>query len=529
MDRAPLGYLCLVLHCHLPYVRHPEHESFLEENWLYEAITDTYIPLLRVMNGLVQDNVDFRLTITLSPPLISMLRDPLLISRYERHLDKLIELATKEMERTRHEPEFHRLALMYLDRFHQTRQAFIQDYRYDVPGAFGRLQELGKVELITCGATHGFLPLLQTVPSAVRGQLRTAIAHYEESFGRPPHGIWLPECGYYPGLEETLRDVGLQFFFTESHGVLYSEPRPRYGLHAPIYCPTGVATFGRDLDSSKQVWSAEEGYPGDPVYRDYYRDVGWDLDYNYVRPYIQATGQRMNTGIKYYRITGKTDQKEPYNRAWALERAAEHAGNFMFNRERQAEWLAPAMERPPITVAPYDAELFGHWWFEGPEWLDFLFRKLQASSGVIQAITPAEYLERHEVNQVCTPCASSWGHNGYNEVWLNGSNDWIYRHLHAASRRMEELTRRFPHAEGVTLRALQQAGRELLLAQSSDWAFIMKTGTMVEYAVKRTKDHLGRFTRLYEQLISGHIDSDGLKDLEDKDNIFPNLDYRNFA
>jgi 1,4-alpha-glucan branching enzyme len=529
MSSPTLGYLCLVLHCHLPYVRHPEHETFLEENWLYEAISDTYIPLLRVMDGLLRDGIDFRLTMTLSPPLISMLRDPLLVSRFERHLNKLIELAGKEMDRTRFQPELHRVAQMYLDRFVQTRHAFTQQYRYDLVGGFERLQEHGKLEIITCGATHGFLPLLNVVPSAVRGQLRTAVAHYEETFQRPPHGIWLPECGYFPGLDETLRDVGLQFFFTESHGLLYAEPRPRYGLHAPVFCPTGVAAFARDMESSKQVWSAEEGYPGDQAYRDYYRDVGWDLDYDYVKPYIQATGQRMNTGIKYYRITGKTDDKQIYDRAWALQRTADHAANFIFNRERQAEWLAPGMDRPPVVVAPYDAELFGHWWFEGPEWIDNLFRKLHGSAHLVQAVTPAEYLERHEVNQVCTPCGSSWGANGYHEVWLNGSNDWIYRHLHIASRRMEELTGRFAEADGVILRALKQAGRELVLAQSSDWAFIMKTGTMVDYAVKRTKDHVYRFTRLYEQLLSGNLDFGWLKEFEDKDNIFPNLDYRNFS
>jgi len=201
----------------------------------------------------------------------------------------------------------------------------------------------------------------------------------------------------------------------------------------------------------------------------------------------------------------------------------------MFNREKQAQWLAPMMDRPPITVAPYDAELFGHWWFEGPEWLDFLFRKLHYDQHTVKPITPAEYLERHDVNQVCTPCASSWGNKGYNDVWCNRANDWIYRHLHTAAQRMEELGRWFPNAEGPARRALTQAGRELLLAQSSDWAFIMKTGTMVEYAVKRTKDHIARFTGLYEGLKAGQIDEGWLKDLEEKDNIFPNLDYKNFS
>src|SRR2546428_1727255 len=220
MTTQPTGYLCLVLHCHLPYVRHPEHEHFLEENWLYEAITDTYIPLLRVLNGLVRDGVDFRLTATLSPPLISMLRDPLLISRYERHLNRLIELASKEVHRTASQPEFHRLATMYLERFLQTRYAFAQEYGRDLVSAFGRLQELGKVAIITCGATHRLLPLLNVTPSAARAQLRTAAAHYEETFDRPPHGIRLPECGYQPCLDDELRDARLQSFSTASRGLL---------------------------------------------------------------------------------------------------------------------------------------------------------------------------------------------------------------------------------------------------------------------------------------------------------------------
>lgn len=525
----PTGYLCVVLHCHLPYVRHPEHERFLEENWLYEAISDTYIPLLRVMDGLVRDGVDFRLTTTLSPPLISMLRDPLLMSRYERHLTRLIELAEKEVHRTASQPDYHRLATMYRARFLQTRQAFTHDYGHDLVGAFGRLQDRGQVEIITCGATHGFLPLLNVAPNAVRAQIRAAVAHYEETFGRPPRGIWLPECGYFPGLDEVLCDAGLQFFFTESHGLLYADPRPRDGVHAPVFCPSGVAAFARDLDSSKQVWSAEEGYPGDPAYRDYYRDAGWDLDYDYIKPYIQPDGARGSTGIKYYRISGQTNQKQVYDRERAIQRAGEHAGHFLFNRARQVEWLRPTMDRPPIVVAPYDAELFGHWWFEGPEWLDAVFRTLHHDQQRIEPITPAEYLERHEVNQVCTPCGSSWGQHGYHDVWLNGANDWIYRHLHTAARRMEELTRRFAEADGLTHRALAQAGRELLLAQSSDWAFIMKTGTMVAYAVKRTKDHIARFTSLYEQLMADRIDAGFLKDLEEKDNLFPSLDPRHFS
>jgi 1,4-alpha-glucan branching enzyme len=234
-------------------------------------------------------------------------------------------------------------------------------------------------------------------------------------------------------------------------------------------------------------------------------------------------------GIKYYRITGKTDQKEPYVREWALERAAEHAGNFMFNREKQVEWLAGAMDRPPLIVAPYDAELFGHWWFEGPDWLDFLMRKLCYDQQTVKMITPPEYLDRHPNTQLCQPGLSSWGYKGYCEVWLEQSNDWIYRHLHECAERMVELAQAFPGPHALRQRALNQAARELLLAQSSDWAFIMKTGTMVEYAVKRTVEHVSDFLRLYDEIKTDAVDEGHLADLERRNNIFPNIDYRVYA
>jgi 1,4-alpha-glucan branching enzyme len=176
------------------------------------------------------------------------------------------------------------------------------------------------------------------------------------------------------------------------------------------------------------------------------------------------------------------------------------------------------------VVAPYDAELFGHWWFEGPMWMDLLFRKLHFDQDRIAPITPSEYLDRHPTNQLVEPCASSWGHNGYYEVWLNGTNDWIYRHLHHASRRMEALASRDPGPGTLQHRATTQALRELLLAQASDWAFILKTGTMVPYAVKRTTDHLLRFLRLADQIEAGVIDDAWLRDIEAQDNCFPDLD-----
>ena len=289
-----------------------------------------------------------------------------------------------------------------------------------------------------------------------------------------------------------------------------------------------MAAFGRDLESSKQVWSAEEGYPGDADYRDYYRDIGFDLDMNYIRPFIHPDGIRINTGIKYYRITGKTDDKQIYNPSWAIQKTADHAGNFIFNRQQQVEYLASKMDRPPLIVAPYDAELFGHWWFEGPEWIDILIRKIACDQDIVQLATPSDYLEEFPVNQESTPTGSSWGFKGYNDVWLNSRNDWIWRHLHQAAGRLEELIRAYPNGRGILRRGLNQAIRELLLAQSSDWPFMMKTGQQADYAVKRFKDHVLRFLKLSDEIRSGRIDEIALKELENRDNLFPALDYRSF-
>ena len=518
------GYLALVLHAHLPFVRHPEHEHFLEERWLYEAITETYIPLLQVFERLTAENIPFRLTVSLSPPLVSMLTDPLLQERYLKHLERQIELSHREVDRTRGTP-FQDTALMYRHLFQEARRFFCDTCGRNLVRGFKRFQDAGRLELITCAATHGYLPLLMVNPEAVRAQIALAVDLHRRHFGTHPRGIWLPECAYTPGLDQILKEYGIKFFFTDTHGVLYASHRPRYGVYAPIYCPSGVAAFGRDVESSRQVWSAREGYPGDFDYREFYRDIGFDLDFDYIKPYIHPDGIRVHTGFKYYRITGTGNHKEPYVPAWAAAKAAVHAANFMFNRQLQVDYLSGLMDRPPIIVAPYDAELFGHWWFEGPLWLEQLVRKMHREQNTVELLTPGDYLERFRCNQVATPCASSWGNKGYNEVWLCQANDWIYRHLHLAAERMTALAGDYPEATGLLRRALNQAARELLLAQSSDWAFIMATGTMVDYAVRRTKTHILNFLGLERQIREHRLEEGWVSWLEKTNNVFPDLDY----
>ncbi len=526
------GTLSLVLHAHLPFVRHPEHDEFLEEDWLFEAMTETYIPLLAAYEHLVNDGCRFQITMSVTPPLAEMLADPLLQSRYQRKLDKMQDLAEREVSRTsaKSQQQFQEAALMYRDKLAEARHIF-NEWDGNLVKGFRAFQDQGVLEVITCGATHGFLPLMITQQS-IRAQIQVAKKNYEKHFGRGPRGIWLPECGYGPHVSEELDAAGIRFFFVDAHGVLFGSPRPKYGVFAPVYCPnTTVAAFGRDVESSRQVWSRDEGYPGDANYREFYRDLGYDAEYGYIRPYLHSDGVRRNIGFKYHSITGEVElhDKQPYRPSLARERAAAHAGNFVFNRQQQIKHLRELLERDPIIVAPYDAELFGHWWYEGPMFIEYLCRKCHWDQNEIVMASPWTYLQENKTHQVLEPCPSTWGDKGYNEVWLNGSNDWIYRHLHHMETRMIALANRYQHPDRLQERVLNQIARELLLAQSSDWAFIMTTATAVPYAQRRTRDHVHRFNTLADQLTSGTVDTAFLNEAETRDNIFSEIDYRVYA
>lgn len=571
------GDLALVLHAHLPFVRHPEHAYHLEENWLYEALTATYLPLIEVLRDVHSERQKaaadparpLRLTLSLSPPLCTMLRDPLLLSRYRAYVDRLLRLGDEEVARSLGDPVLHKLARFYVERFSRLAQLF-REIDGDVLSAFAVLQEAGCLDIITTCATHGYLPVIRE-PAARRAQIAVAIRAYRGWFGRYPRGLWLPECGYADGVDGLLAEHDLRYFFTDAHGLLYARPRPPLGLHAPIFTPAGVAAFGRDLESSRSVWSATEGYPADGVYRDFYRDIGFDRPLSVIAPYIHPDGIRVNTEFKYHRVTGpRVDlaDKELYDPDVAQARADEHARDFVRKRRQQLVSLSKRMERPPIVVSPYDAELFGHWWFEGPLFLRGVLRRLcglvrdddsgeagtaGGASGLafsgIRMNTATGYLAEYPVNAVCEPAPSSWGEGGYSAVWVDSANDWIYRHVHRAEAQLHELASRYAGTtDDVLRRALNQLARELLLAQSSDWAFILKTGTAVKYATERLKSHLSRFQQLARPLSQlgesnaatgsargdgsaapPSIDADALAELERHDNIFPDIDFRLYA
>lgn len=526
----------MALHAHLPYVRHPEHEVFLEENWLFEAITETYIPLLDVFDRLCSEGIPCPVTLSLSPTLIEMLNDDLLQNRYARYLEQRLELAKNEVLRTRRNPDFHGTALMYLDRFLKIKHLYEDRYVRDLVGAFAALQKQGEIEIVTTTATHGFLPHLSEHKESVRAQLGIAAEHYLHTFGRPPSGLWLPECGYYTGLDRLVREAGFDYFFLEAHGVIFGRPTPNCGHYNAITTPDGIAAFGRDPFSAKQVWSSYNGYPGDFDYRDFYRDIGFDLPLDTIGPYIHPDGIRIHTGLKYYLITGSSGSKskKPYRRADAISKAKLHAEHFV-DHVLGGRCIASSYSSttPPVITSAYDAELFGHWWFEGPEWLEFLYRRLAVANVDLVPVTAGAYLQQHGNSLVqVEPAPSSWGEGGYGAMWLNQTNDWIHPLLHDAAGEMAMLANKYRNVGGKKLKnSLNQAARELLLAQSSDWPFLIRQDTAADYSKLRIRGHIDRFHSLAAAVRSGRVSELELSGQQNRNNwnkLFKQMDLLRF-
>ncbi|MCB1190859.1 MAG: DUF1957 domain-containing protein [Leptospiraceae bacterium] len=530
MHSSKIGYHIFLLHAHLPYVRHKDYvPEFLEENWLNEAISETYLPLLKAFRTLRSEGVNFKITMSFSPTLLSMLRDDYLKGKFLKYLDSLIDLANKEVKRTTYDLHLNYLSRYYLKFFEENKSLYM-DLNQDIISGFLEFQKEGYLEILASSASHAYLPLLESEPGTVKAQIKIGRKAHKEFWGYEPRGIWLPECGYYPGLESLVSDEGFRYFFVDSHAILHSLPRPKFGIYAPVEVGSGVFAFGREPESSAQIWSPSEGYPGDYRYREYYRDIGYDLDFAYIHPYIHSSGIRRNTGIKYHRITGKTDYKDYYHPDWALEAVANHAEDFLRSRVAQAEKVVREESQPPIVVSPYDAELFGHWWFEGPKFIEFLFKKMHFDQDKISSIHPMQVIGLLPRIQSVEMEMSSWGESGYSDVWLNSSNDWIYRHIMECSISMEEMANKYAHTDNENYRRiLNQMGRELLLVQSSDWPFIMKAGTMVDYAVKRVKVHVNLFLELKSMLTEESVNEVRLKEIEEENPIYPELRFEDFV
>lgn len=520
------GQLALVLHAHLPYVRHPEHARFLEEYWLFEAIVDCYLPLLEVLRAAAQRGTRARLTLSLSPTLLSQLTDPLLQGRFLDYLERRLSLCAGETNRRG--GDMGRLALWYRQRLTRLRDLYLDEIDGDLVGAWVGLCDQGLLELITTAATHGYLPLLRSNESAVRAQLRVGRDAFRASTGQSARGLWLPECGYYPGLERQISEAGYAYSILEAHGIQQGSPRSPWDVYAPVSCGD-LALFGRDPFSAQEVWNRETGYPGHPVYREYHRDLGFEAEEGILDGFLPPGVEAAPTGIKYYRVTGGDGTKALYDPLIAAGQAARDASRFIDNR-RQLIARFPQTARTPLIVAPYDAELFGHWWFEGPVFLDALIRELDRTRD-LKAVTLGGHLERYGPVGRCVAAASSWGERGYNHAWLRPETGWVHLQLHQAAETFDALMSR--HAPGhdgfLERRLLRQAARSLLLAQGSDWTFHLGRGGGAEYAKTRLVGQLSRFAFLADALSQGRDPGERLVALERMDNLFPALDLAHFG
>jgi len=483
---------------------------------------ECYLPLLETFERLVEGGVSFRISMSLTPPLLEMWADPLLQERFLRYLDDRERLAEREIGRLGGEPDARRLARMARDRFVRSGRLFRDRWHGDLAVAFGRLFDSGNLEILASAATHALLPLWYTCPEAVELQVRVGIRRFEQAFERFPLGFWLPECAYSRGLDALLVRAGIRYTFLEAQSLFHGEPRPRLGVYAPIHCPSGLAAFGRDWHSHELVWHKEGGYPGEPAYLDQSRDIGYDLPVEELRPFTRCD-HPVPTGLRY-RHLGSAHASDFYDPDLAFRRCDTHADHFVASCQRRVEDLHALLGRRPVLVALFDTEHFGHWWHEGPTWLDLTLRKLACNQKTVRLITGAEYLEAYPTHQVVQPHLSSWGYQGYCETWLMGRNHWIYPAVFKALEELRELEPGASAGGGLSRTALEQALRELLLAQSSDWAFILHTQTMLPYATRRLETHIGNLELLLGQLRSGSIDRAWLGTLRERDNLFAGLE-----
>lgn len=517
-------HIALVLHAHLPYVRHPEHERSIEEAWLFDAIWGAYLPLIETLAAV--DPPDERqgppVTVSLSPPLLEMWADRGLRQRFMTHVDGLERLAG-------------RVAPAWVPRLRRARAAY-ERLDGDLTRAFVKLADDRRVELITTSATHAFLPSLKTA-AALRAQLRLGRRAFEAHTRMTTDGLWLPECGFDPRFDADLACAGVRFSVLDAHGLALADPRPPFGVYRPILSPSGVAYFGRELEASEAVWSRTRGFPGDPVYREFHRDVGFEADVDALGEWTLPGGARRSTGLKVHAISG-----DPYDAERAEARARAHASVFVDAAIDRLAVVARAGVTRPVITAPFDAELFGHWWYEGPTFLAEVLRLLARPSSLARATSLGAVLDAQEPLALSVPAASTWGEGGFARTWIGPVGDAapslgsasMLRHVHRAEVRLLEADAivRDTLASEKRRRARIQAIRELALLESSDWAFMQHVARNAEYASRRVRLHAARVERLAGLTTTeawSDDDARWLRDVERSSPLFSMLDEDAFA
>lgn len=548
------GSFVLMLHSHLPFYRKAGMWPFGEEN-LYDCMVETYIPLLNALNELREEGIQAKITVGLTPILTEQLADAYLQEGFIKFIKGRIEAIDEDMARYPDPkiPNSDHLGFLsgYYKHFYtKALNDFTDKYQKNLVQAFKELQDAGCIEITTSGATHGFLPLLGTDES-IQAQIKTGVESYKKHFGRTPKGIWLPECAYRPAQEQpdletgkpTLRPAieaflfehGIQHFFTEHHaieGSATSDIRRDFGIYRDIqYIPlpqrgeTGlttheaywlkdypVAVIGRNNRASFQVWSAAHGYPGDGLYREFHR-------------------KDSNSGMKYWRLTSKDTElgdKMLYDPALAQNQTKTHADHFVSLVYDILKEQYNKTGKRNLVMVSFDTELYGHWWFEGVTWLKHVIKMLHECDGVDME-TSSEFLQNNPPQQAINLPESTWGQGGHYWVWHNQHTAWMWPVIHQCEVRMRKLVQTHQNENDPNkVKVLNQALRELLLLQSSDWPFLVTTFQAKDYAIERFEKHVEFFNQLCEMVEKDQIDLDKLAASQSVDNPFPNIDFRWF-
>jgi len=544
------GAFAFVLHTHLPFVRKAGVWPFGEE-WFYEAMAETYIPILDMLNSLRRDGCRASLTISLTPVLLEQMADEYMLSQFRVYVADRISRAESDIKRFSSDAAMLKIARFYREFYSSTLRSFDSVYRGNVTGAFRDLQDAGYLEIIASAATHGYLPLLIR-DSSIYAQVETGVRTYEKYLGRKPKGFWLPECAYRPsyemredgssrlkkGIDEFLRSAGIDFFIVDTHAFEGGESFPASRTSAPgakkftleqkgepgsrtsllpYVLGSECSVFARNRRTGMQVWSGEYGYPGDGNYREFHK-------------------KDSESGLQYWKITNAKaglGEKEIYAREKIYSRVCENASHLTGMVGRMlSDFSSAGGGAFGIVVAPYDSELFGHWWFEGVMFLEKALRALSLAENGIEITTRGGYLEKHPPQQAIKLPETSWGAGGYHHVWLNSETEKMWVHIHEREKKMEEMVARYGGAAGILKDALDQAGRELLLLESSDWPFLVTTGQAKEYGRERFSRHCENFDAICGLVDSGAGDEE-LGNLvalvTGADNLFADLDYNIFA
>jgi len=531
------------LHSHLPYARGAGRWPHGEE-WIHEAILGTYLPLLTTLHDLRAAEVPFRLTLGLTPVLIEQLSDRDVIHRSIQYLDDQIRRAETDRKLLAAEGQQHRseLATFYTTVYRTLGSAYVMRFDSDIVGAFADLARTGHLEILTSAATHGYLPLLDE--ATVHLQLATGRRSSRRLIGIEPTGVWLPECAYRPGLETILEDHGFTHFFTDANLLAgrslspaqmrrSARERERSGsalaatavlerppvvppvdvdvFHPYLVAGSDVAAVARHPEVSGQVWSAMFGYPGDPHYREFHR-------------------KDERSGLRYWRVTDQATglgEKHEYVPHLASERVQAHADHFIETVRAELAAQRARTGRDGLLTVTFDSELFGHWWFEGVDWLAAVLRR--AAEGGPETTTVADRLVADPPTERIELREGSWGKDNDHSTWLNERTAWIWDELGRMEERFATVLASTARDE-LRQRALRQAARELLLASSSDWPFLVTTGQAADYAVERFRSHALRFHRACELARRATADDEvELRSLEHADNPFPDVDPADFA